>query len=88
MVGVTGTFIQSLPFIDIKSKNCIRVKLSVPRRRLPAQRMWGIGGKGVFNSCRYSQGFPVLFRKYNNCQIMHVPGHPVAMQPKHGGSQQ
>ena len=28
-------------------KNCIRVKLSVPRRWLPAQRMRGLGGKGV-----------------------------------------
>ncbi len=33
-------------------KNCIRVKLSVPRRWLPAQRMPGLGGKGVCNSCR------------------------------------
>ncbi len=31
---------------------CIRVKLSVPRRWLPAQRMWGLEGEGVFNSCQ------------------------------------
>ncbi len=29
----------------------------------------------------FIQSFPVLFRKKNNCQIMQVPGHPVAMQP-------
>ncbi len=37
---------------DFNCKNCIRIKLSVPRRWLPAQMMWGLEGEGVFNSCR------------------------------------
>ncbi len=28
------------------------------------------------------------FENDNNCQIMQVPGHPVAMQPQHGSNQQ